>query len=76
MARFWTTGIEVIYYTYSIEIYPKLVRSVAFGLNLTFGNGCSITVLVIISIINSFLLMFLPETCGKALIETIPELED
>ena len=91
MARFCTAGIEVVYYTYSIEIYPTLVRSVAFGVNLTFGNGGSIiapmileyldnwlflTVFAIVSIINSFLLFFLPETCGKPMIETIAELGD
>ena len=91
MARFCTAGIEVIYYTYSIEIYPTLVRSVAFGVNLTFGNGGSIiapmileyldnwlflTVFAIVSVINSFLLIFLPETCGKPMIETIAELDD
>jgi hypothetical protein len=91
MARFCTAGIEVVYYTYSIEIYPTLVRSVAFGVNLTFGNGGSIiapmileyldkwlllTVFAILSLINSLLLICLPETCGKPMIETIAELEE
>ena len=91
LARFCAAGIEVVYYTYSIEIYPTLVRSVAFGINLTFGNGGSIiaplilefldnwlflTVFAIVCAINSLLLFFLPETCGKPMIETIAELDD
>ena len=91
LARFCAAGIEVVYYTYSIEVYPTLVRSVAFGVNLTFGNGGSIiaplileyldnwlflTVFAIVCAINSLLLFFLPETCGKPMIETIAELDD
>ena len=91
IARFCAAGIEVVYYTYSIEIYPTLVRSVAFGVNLTFGNGGSIiapmileyldkwlllTVFAIVCAINSLLLFFLPETVGKPMIETIAELDD
>ena len=91
ISRFCCSGIEVIYYTYSIEIYPTLIRSVAFGVNLTFGNGGSImapfileyldrwlflTVFAIVCIINSLLLFFLPETAGKPMIETIPELDN
>ncbi len=91
IARFCAAGIEVIFYTYSIEVYPTLVRSVAFGVNLTFGNGGSIiapyileyldnwlflTVFAIVCTINSLLLCFLPETVGKPMIETIDELDD
>ena len=91
LTRFCSAGIEVVYYTYSIEVYPTLVRSVAFGVNLTFGNGGSImaplvleyldnwlflTVFAVISVISSFLLFFLPETVGKPMIESIAELED
>ena len=42
IARFCCAGIEVIYYTYSIELYPTPVRSLAFGINATFGNAGSI----------------------------------
>ena len=41
-ARFCVAGIEVIYYTYTIELYPTPVRSVAFGINTAFGNAGSI----------------------------------
>jgi len=91
LSRFCAAGIDVVYYTYSIEIYPTLVRSVAFGVNATFGNGGSIIapllleyldywlflfVFAIVCFINSFLLFFLPETAGKPMIETIEELGD
>ena len=91
LSRFCAAGIEVVYYTYSIEIYPTLVRSVAFGVNVSFGNGGSIIapllleyldywlflfVFAIVCFINSFLLFFLPETVGKPMIETIEELGD
>ena len=91
LIRFCAAGIEVVFYTYSIEIYPTLVRSVAFGVNLTFGNGGSIiaplileylnywlilTVFAVINGISSLLLFFLPETVGKPMIESIPELEE
>ena len=91
IARFCAAGIEVVYYTYSIEVYPTLVRSVAFGVNLTFGNAGSIiaplileyldnwvflTVFGIVCIINFILLFCLPETVGKPMIETIKELDD
>ena len=91
IARFCAAGTELIYYTYTIEVYPTLVRSVAFGINLTFGNcGAIIAPLIleylpnwlflivfaIVCAINSFLLFFLPETVGKPMIETIKELED
>ena len=90
LARFCISGSEVIYYTYSLEIYPTPVRSVAFGINATFGNGGSIlapmileflpnwlflTLLAVICAMNSFLLIFLPETVGKPMAETIKELE-
>ena len=91
IARFCAAGIEVVYYTYSIEVYPTLVRGVAFGVNLTFGNAGSIiaplileyldnwvflTVFGVVCIMNFFLLFCLPETVGKPMIETIKELDN
>ena len=90
IARFAASGIDVIYYTYSIELYPTPVRSIAFGVNATFGNAGSILapmlleflpkwllllILASICFLNSFFIMFLPETVGKPMIETIDELE-
>ena len=90
IARFCAAGIEVIFYTYTIELYPTPVRSVAFGVNATFGNGGSILapllleflpywfflmLFAIINAVNSFFIAFLPETVGKPMSETIDELE-
>ena len=91
IARFCASGIEVIYYTYTLELYPTPVRSIAFGINATFGNGGSIiapllleflplwlflTLFAFICGINSFFLIFLPETVGKPMVETIVELDN
>ena len=91
IARFCLAGIEVIYYTYSLELYPTPVRSVAFGINATFGNGGSIlapmlyeflpnwffcTLIALVCGLNAFILLFLPETVGKPMVETIKELEN
>ena len=90
IARFAASGINVIYYTYTIELYPTPVRSIAFGVNATFANAGSILapmlleflpkwlfllILASISFLNSFFIMFLPETVDKPMIETIDELE-
>ena len=91
LARFCASAIEIIYYTYSIEVYPTPVRSVAFGINAAFGNGGSIlapmlleflpnwlflTIFAGVCGLNAVLIIFLPETVGKPMIETIDELED
>ena len=91
ISRFCSAGIEVIYYTYSIELYPTPVRSVAFGINATFGNAGSILapqllefllkwqflgVIAAITIVNALVLICLQETVGKPMVETIKELED
>ena len=90
ISRFCVAGIEVIYYTYSIELYPTPVRSVAFGINATFGNAGSIlapqllefllnwqflVVIAVITGINAVVLICLPETVGKPMVESIKELE-
>jgi len=91
ISRFCSAGIEVIYYTYSIELYPTPVRSVAFGINATFGNAGSILapqllefllkwqflgVIAAITVVNALVLICLQETVGKPMVETIKELED
>ena len=87
--RFCAAAIELVYYTYTLEVYPTPVRSVNFGMNITFGNIGSILsplvyeylpsslflfIFAVFSIFHSFLLIFLPETVGKPMIETIDEL--
>ena len=89
-ARFGCAGIEVIYYTYSIELYPTPVRSLAFGINATFGNAGSIgapylleflrnwqflILFAVVCGINAVVLVCIPETVGKPMIETIKELD-
>ena len=91
IARFSVAGTLVIYFTYTIEVYPTLVRSFAFGLNLTFGNIGAIVVpylfeyvnyklflliIIAICILNSLLLIFIPETVGMPINESIKELDD
>lgn len=91
IARFSASAIEVIYYTYSIEVYPTPVRNAAFGVNCTLGNIGSVVVFLIlefvpnwvfltifaaITLLNTGLLIFLPETVGKPMVETIEELRN
>jgi hypothetical protein len=90
ITRFCAAAIELVYYTYTLEVYPTPVRSVNFGMNVTFGNIGSILsplvyeylpsslflfIFALFSIFHSILLIFLPETVGKPMIETIEELE-
>ena len=89
--RFCESAIELVYWTYTLEVYPTLVRSTNFGINVTFGNIGSIIapmiyeylpgwllllIFAIMCIFHSFLLFFLPETEGKPMVETIEELEN
>ena len=88
-ARFCAAAIELVYWTYTLEVYPTPVRSLNFGINVTFGNFGSILspliyeylpswlflcVFAFLSIFHSFLLIFLLETVGKPMVETIDEL--
>jgi hypothetical protein len=87
--RFCAAAIELVYWTYTLEVYPTPVRSLNFGVNATFGNIGSILApmvyeympswmfllaFAILSIFHSILLIFLPETEGKPMVETIDEL--
>ena len=89
--RFCESAIELVYFTYTLEVYPTLVRSTNFGINVTFGNIGSILapmiyeyipnsmlllIFALMTIFHSILLIFLPETEGKPMIETIDELEN
>ena len=91
IVRFCAAAIELVFYTYTLEIYPTPVRSLNFGINLTSGNiGSIISPLVyeylpswlflfifaLFSIFHSILLIFLPETVGRPMIETIEELNE
>ena len=88
-ARFCAAGIELVYWTYTLEVYPTPVRSANFGINVTCGNIGSILspmvyeylpswlfllIFGILSVFHSILLIFLPETVGKPMVESIEEL--
>lgn len=88
--RFSCTGVFTSYYIYFMESYPTPIRALGFGLNQTLGNLAgsispiiieffpeiilyiSFAILVIIDII---LTLFVPETVGKPMLETIEEIE-
>ena len=89
ICRFSTSAIELVFYTYTLEVYPTQVRCLNFGINVTFGNiGSVISPLIyeylpswifllsfaVLTIFHSFLLIFLPETEGKPMNESIEEL--
>ena len=90
IARYCCAGLEVIYYTYSIELYPTPVRSLAFGINTTFGNAGSIgapylleflknwqflLLFAVVYAISAVILICIPETVGKPMVESIKELD-
>ena len=89
--RFCQSAVELVFFTYTLEVYPTIVRSTNFGINLTFGNIGSILapmiyeyipnwlllfIFAIMTIIHSVLLIFLPETEGKPMVESIEEEEE
>ena len=89
LARFCAAAIELVYWTYTLEVYPTPVRSLNFGINVTFGNFGSILspliyeylpiwlfllVFAFLSVFHSILIIYLPETVGKPMVETIDEL--
>ena len=91
VTRFCAAAIELVFYTYTLEVYPTPVRSVNFGMNVTFGNIGSILaplvyeylpswlflfIFALFSVFHAILLIFLPETVGKPMIESIEELNE
>ena len=89
--RFCAAAIELVYFTYTLEVYPTPIRSVNFGVNVTCGNIGSILapmvyeylpswmfllIFALLSIFHSILLVFLPETEGKPMIESIDEINN
>ena len=90
IARFICAGIDVIYYTYTTELYPTLIRSLAFGINTGFGNLGSIAAPYLLEFLkkwqclvlfasmfalNAIIILFFPETVGKPMVESIQELD-
>ena len=91
LIRFCITGVYTSLVVYLVESYPTPLRSLGYGLNFTFGNLAGIIsplileftnkyvlflFFAIISGVNIFFILFLPETVGKPMIETIEELEE
>ena len=90
IARFCCAGFDIIYYTYTLELYPTPIRSLAFGINIGFGSAGSISApylleflknwqflifLDALCVISAIGLIFLPETVGKPMVESIKELD-
>ena len=89
LIRFSITGVYTTFYIYIMENYPTPIRSLGFGLNSTFGNIAGIISPIIIEYFPAALLyvifaslctcniiftLFLKETVGKPMQETIEEL--
>ena len=91
LARFCISANHTIFYTYSLEVYPTPVRSIGFGINAGFGNFGSIispmflelfnmntnfVIYGVLCVIAMFLMIFLQETVGKPMKESIDELNE
>lgn len=88
--RFFLSGAYTCYYTYTLENYPTPIRTLAFGLNSSCGNFGGLLIPMIIEwvkprvmlvcyaglcIVDAILVMFLKETVGLPMEETIEEIE-
>ena len=78
------------YYTYCLEVYPSIVRSIAFCFNGAFANAGGVLVPMVMELIERKLMyiifavllslcgiafFFMEETVGKPMVESIKELE-
>lgn len=90
ISRFSCFGLLTVVYTYFLENYPTCIRALAFGINSSFDNfGGTVFPFIIenISENNLYILLatlnfleilcmlYMPETYGKPLPETIEELD-
>jgi len=90
ISRFSCFGLLTVVYTYFLENYPTCIRALAFGINSSFDNfGGTVFPFIIenISQNNLYILLatlnfleilcmlYMPETYGKPLPETIEELD-
>ena len=91
LIRFSCTGVFTSYYIYFMESYPTPIRALGFGLNQTLGNlAGSISPIIIeffseiilyisfasLVVVDIILTLFVSETVGKPMQETIKEIED
>lgn len=89
LSRFCISAVHTIFYTYSLEVYPTPVRTIGFGINATFGQIGGIVFPMLVELFEEylcfigysiliglavFLLIFLKETVGLPMKETIDEL--
>lgn len=89
--KFSISGIFSIIYTYFLENYPTCIRALGFGINTSFDNIGGMVfpmvtellseknlflTLAIMNLTQFILMLFMPETNGLALPETIKELEE
>ena len=57
--RFCQSAVELVFFTYTLEVYPTLFRSTSFGINVTFGNIGSILAPMIYEYVPNWLLLFI-----------------
>ena len=88
--RFCIAALCVVFYSYTLELYPAPIRSIGFGINMTCGEIGGISTSLIIELVkeqyvqigyitmcslSSFFGFFLKETAGLPMEETIKEIE-
>jgi MFS family permease len=90
ITRFVVAGVFNILYTYTVEIYPTVLRAQGFAFNSAFGKIGSIIFPLLIEIFAQYvnllfasmnivcfcLMFFMPETLNKSLMNNIPEVEE
>ena len=89
--RFCISAICVVFYSYTLELYPAPIRSTGFGINMTCGEIGGFTTSLIVELVKekyvqigyitmcsicAFLGFFLKETAGQPMEETIKEIEE
>ena len=90
ISRFSCFGLLTVVYTYFLENYPTCIRALAFGINSSFDNfGGTVfpfiienisqknlyILLAILNFLEILCMIYMPETYGKPLPETIEELD-
>jgi len=88
LSRFAISTVFNLIFTYSLELYPTVIRSYGFGINTLFAKmGNLLTPIIIeylidyinlifmfVNVFNFVIVLFLPETLNQPLPDLIPEL--